>query len=280
MTPGEIFSTLLHEFPFALWGSVLVGVVCAYVGVSIVARRVVFLGAVMTQVSVLGLAITFLPFVASPHTVGSVVITLASVMILSRLLTGKRVPRDAVLGVVFVSSIAARILIMQKTPRVEVAEIENLLRGDILFVTPELFWLMLAASLAALLLQLLFSKELRYAAFDPETAATQGYRTGVWDMVFYLGAGLVIAFATHMVGDIFVFGFLVIPPVTALLLARTVRGVILVSVAIGALAPLVGLYLAFRFDVPSSPAIVAVAWAVLGVIWVGGVVRRMIAGRT
>jgi ABC-type Mn2+/Zn2+ transport system permease subunit len=280
MTPGEIFSTLLHEFPFALWGSVLVGVVCAYVGVSIVARRVVFLGAVMTQVSVLGLAITFLPFVAIPHTVGSVVITLASVMILSRLLTGKRVPRDAVLGVVFVSSIAARILIMQKTPRVEVAEIENLLRGDILFVTPELFWLMLAASLAALLLQLLFSKELRYAAFDPETAATQGYRTGVWDMVFYLGAGLVIAFATHMVGDIFVFGFLVIPPVTALLLARTVRGVILVSVAIGALAPLVGLYLAFRFDVPSSPAIVAVAWIVLGVIWVGGVVRRMIAGRT
>lgn len=274
MATSDIFSTLVHEFPYALWGSILVGVICAFLGVYIVARRVVFLGAVLTQVSVLGLTLTFLPGIFLPHTIGSVAVTFASVIILSRLFTGRTIPRDAVLGVVFVSSIAARILILQKTPHVESAEIENLLRGDILFVTPELFWMMAGAFVVAVAVLTLFHKELQYTIFDPETAATQGYRTVIWDMVFFLTAGLVIAFATHMVGDIFVFGFLVIPPVTAMLLVHNVRAVYVVSILLGALVPVIGLFLAFRFDVPSSPAIVAVAWLVLGIAWLWGVLRK------
>jgi len=273
MALHEVFSTIVREFPLAFYGSILVGVICAYLGVYIVARRVIFLGAVLTQVSVLGLALTFLPVLAMPHTVGSAAMTLVTVVILSRLLTGKKIPRDAVLGVVFASSVAVRILVMQKTPRVEAAEIENLLRGDILFVTPELFVLMAGAFVVVMAIQLLFFKEFAYMSFDPETAATQGYRTGAWELLFYLLAGVVISFSTHMVGDIFVFGYLVLPPVAAMLLVRRVRSIFLVSVLIGGIAPVIGLVLAFLFDLPSSPTIVAVAFVVLVVAWMQGVVR-------
>src|SRR5512140_1556291 len=159
MGSGEIVRTILQEFPLALYGSVLVGVICAFLGVYIVAQRVVFLGAVLTQVSVMGLALTFLPFFPVPHTIGSLAVTLVTVVVISRMLTGKKIPRDGVLGVVFVTSIAARILIMQKAPKVEVAEIENLLRGDILFVTPGLFWIMAGAFAVGALIQLLFATE-------------------------------------------------------------------------------------------------------------------------
>jgi hypothetical protein len=71
MGAAEIVRTIVQEFPLALYGSMLVGVICAFLGVYIVARRVVFLGAVMTQVSVMGIALTFLPFFPLPHTVGS-----------------------------------------------------------------------------------------------------------------------------------------------------------------------------------------------------------------
>ena len=274
MNVSEIVATLVHEFPFAVYGSVLVGVACAFIGVYVVAKRVVFLGAVLTQASVLGLALTFLPFVPVPHTVGAVAVTLVTVVIISRLLTGKKIPRDAVLGVVFITSVAARILIMQKTPHVEAAEIENLLRGDILFVTPSLFWLMAGAFVLAMAAHLLFFKEFTFITFDPETAATQGFRARAWEMVFYLIAGVVISFATHMVGDLFVFGFLVVPPVTAMLLTRSVKGIFVVSVVIGVVAPLVGLVLAFAFDFPASPAIVGVASVVLGAAWIVSLVRR------
>ena len=274
MGAAEIVRTIVQEFPLALYGSMLVGVICAFLGVYIVARRVVFLGAVMTQVSVMGIALTFLPFFPLPHTVGSLVVTLATVVIISRLLTGKKVPRDAVLGVVFVTSIAARILIMQKSPKVEVAEIENLLRGDILFVTPELFTLMIVAFVVAMGAHLLLFKEFTYVSFDPETARTQGYNAVWWDTAFYLLAGVVISFATHMVGDIYVFGFLVVPPVAAMLLARKVTHIFIVSELIGLLSAPVGLFLAFLFDLPSSPAIVGVASVVLGIAWIVNVARR------
>jgi ABC-type Mn2+/Zn2+ transport system permease subunit len=101
MQPTEILSTLMHEFPYALFGSIIVGILCSFIGVYIVAKRVVFLGAVLTQVSVLGLTATFLPLFALPHTLGSLGVTLVTVLVLSRLLTGRKVPRDAVLGVVF-----------------------------------------------------------------------------------------------------------------------------------------------------------------------------------
>jgi ABC-type Mn2+/Zn2+ transport system permease subunit len=174
MSPGEIIASLFNEFPYAVYGSLMVGIACAFLGVHIVAKRVVFLGAVLTQVSVLGLALTFLPFVAVPHAIGSLAVTLGTVVIISRLLTGRKTPRDAVLGVVFVTSVTARLLIMQKSARVEVAEIENLLRGDILFVTPELFTMMLAGFVIAAGVYLLFFKEFTFVAFDPDTAAAQG----------------------------------------------------------------------------------------------------------
>jgi ABC-type Mn2+/Zn2+ transport system permease subunit len=269
MPASEIVSTIVREFPYALWGSILVGVVCAFLGVYIVARRVVFLGAVLTQVSVTGLALTFLPFFAIPHTIGSLVFTLATVVILSRMLTGKNIPNDAVLGVVFVTSVAVRLLVMQVAPKVDVAEVENLLRGDILFVTPEIFLLMLGAFVVAMSAHLLFFKEFTYVSFDPETARTQGFRSSAWDLAFYLIAGTVISFATHMVGDIFVFGFLVIPAVTAMLLVKRVKHIFGVAVAIGLTAPPIGLFLAFLWDLPSSPTVVGVAGVFLALVWGG-----------
>jgi ABC-type Mn2+/Zn2+ transport system permease subunit len=274
MNLHEIAGTLFSEFPYAVYGSILVGIACAFLGVYIVAKRVVFLGAVLTQVSVLGLAITFLPFVAVPHTVGALAATLVTVVIISRLLTGKKAPRDAVLGVVFVTSITARLLIMQKTARIEVAEIETLLRGDILFVTPGLFFLMLGGFAVAAIVHLLFFKEFTFVSFDPDTAAAQGYRAGAWEMVFYLIAGMVISLATHMVGDLFVFGFLVVPPVTAMLLTQRVKAIFLISVGIGVVAPLLGLFVAFIMDVPASPAIVGVAAAGLAAAWIWSVAAK------
>jgi zinc transport system permease protein len=275
MHPSDILSTIINEFPYALWGSILVGVICGFLGVYIVARRVVFLGAVLTQVSVMGLAITFLPFFAIPHTVGSLIFTLGSVVILSRMLTGKKLPNDAMLGVVFVTSVAARLLVMQVAPKVDVAEVENLLRGDILFVTPEIFYLMLGAFVIAAAAHTLFFKEFTYTSFDPETARTQGFNSGAWDLAFYLIAAAVISFATHMVGDIFVFGFLVIPAAAGMLLVRRVGKIFMIAVLIGLFAPPIGLFVAFLWDLPSSPAVVGVASGFLLLAWVWSLFRKV-----
>jgi zinc transport system permease protein len=274
MQPVDILKLLVEEFPLALAGSILVGVLCSFIGVYIVARRVVFLGAVMTQLSVLGLSITFLPAIALPHTIGSLIITLLSVAILSRWLVGRTIPGDAVLGVVFSAAVAFRILVLQKSPRVEASEIDNLLRGDILFVTPELFFIMVGVFFATAILHLLCRKEFMSITFDAETATTLGVNTRLWESLLFGTTAVAISVATHLVGDLFVFGFLVIPPVIAIMLATRVRSVFVSSSVLGAVVPVIGIFLAFVMDVPASPAIVAVAVVFLGVAWVVKLMRK------
>jgi ABC-type Mn2+/Zn2+ transport system permease subunit len=272
---SDAVTTLLGEFPYAVYGSVLVGVLCAVLGVYIVARRVVFFGAVLTQVSLVGVALTFVPPLdALGHTGGALSLTAFVALLLSGLLTDRKVPRDAVLGVVFVSAVALRMLILQRAEQVEVAEVENLMRGDILFVTPGLFLFTLILSVAAMALMLLLARPFAFTGLDPETAEAQGFRVRRWEQAFYLLTALVVAAATHLVGDLFVFAFLVVPPVAGLLLAKRVRGIVLVSALLGVFCPLVGLVVAFVIDVPATPAIVAVAGTVLLVAWVFNRIRR------
>jgi len=273
MASHEILTTILEDFPLALFGSMIVGALCSFLGVYVVAKRIVFFGAVLTQISVLGLAISFLPFIAMSHTLTSLLLTLVFALAMSRMLTGKKFPKDAVLGIVFVTTIALRILVLQVTSTVEVAEIEHLLRGDILFVTPELFFPMLGVFLLVMGLHLIFFKEFQYISFDAETARTQGFQAAFWEMLFYGTTGAVIALATHMVGDVFVFGFLVVPAFTAILLTRRVWRIFLLALLIGVAAPAVGIFLAFLLDLPSSPASIAVASVVLLIAWLIHIIR-------
>lgn len=271
----DAVTAIFGEFPYALYGSVLVGALCAVLGVYVVARRMVFFGAVLTQVSLVGLSLTFVPPLdLIGHTGGALSVTALVALLLSGLFSDRKVPRDAVLGVVFVSAIALRMLILQVAPQVEVAEVENLMRGDILFITPGLFLFTLLLSVAAIALMALFARPFAFMGLDPETAEAQGFRARRWERSFYLIIAVVVAAATHLVGDLFVFGFMVVPPVTGLLLARRVSGVIAVSAGIGVLCPVIGLVLAFILDVPATPAIVSVAAFFLLAAWIVNRFRR------
>jgi ABC-type Mn2+/Zn2+ transport system permease subunit len=271
----DALSTLLREFPYAVYGSVLVGVLCAVIGVYVVARRVVFFGAVLTQVSLLGLSLTFVPPLdILGHTGGALSLTAVVALLLSGLLSDRIVPRDAVLGGVFASAVALRMLVLQKAPQVEVAEVENLMRGDILFITPGLFLFTLLLSTAAMALMLLLARPFAFLGLDADTAEAQGFRVRRWERTFYLLVALVVAAATHLVGDLFVFGFLVIPAITGLLFANRVRSVILIAALLGVLCPIGGLVVAFVLDVPAAPAIVALAASLLLVAWIVNRARR------
>jgi ABC-type Mn2+/Zn2+ transport system permease subunit len=274
MSDLEIIKTILTDFPYALFGSILVGLICAYLGTYVVSKRVVFVGAVLTQVSVLGIAFSMLPFITMDHTVSALMFSLVSVVVFSKLLTSKTTPQDSILGIAYVFSIAARMLIIQKSPKAEVSEIENLLRGDILFVTPEQFHLMLVVFAVIMLIHFLFRKEFIFVSFDAETARAQGFRSRAWELFFYITVGLVISVATRMVGDIFVFAFLVIPAVAGILLARKVTSIFILSVIVGFLSPIIGLYLAFKFDFPAGPIDVVVAFIIVTIAWVVRTVRE------
>jgi ABC-type Mn2+/Zn2+ transport system permease subunit len=268
MHASEIITTILTLFPYALGGSLLAAILCSHIGIYVVSKRIVFFGAALTQIAVAGIAFSHLPFIGINPAIGSVVFTTLTAVILSQLLRSPRIPRDAVLGVSFVLAIAVRILLIQKSPAAEASEIEALLKGDILFVTADQFLLLLVVSAVVLPLFLVFKKEFLFVSFDPETAQTQEFHSRWWELLFYVTSGIAISIATRIVGDVFVLGFLTIPAVAALSVAKRVRHIFGIAFVLSLLPPLIGLYVAFAADLPAGPTMVTISFLLLMGGWI------------
>jgi ABC-type Mn2+/Zn2+ transport system permease subunit len=284
----ETIQILFELFPYSVFGSILAGIICSFLGVFVVSQRVVFLGAALTQVSIAGVAFAFLhllnleELIASilgieeidqsflhhfEHTFFSLLFAVIAVLIFSQSYKQKLITRDSLLGIIFVVAIALRIIFIQKSPSAEVAEIESILKGDILFIGNAEFYTLLIIFIIISLIFILFNKQLKFVTFDAETATAHGLNSRLWLLIFYLTVGIGISLTTRFVGDVFTFAFLIIPATVGLLLATTVRNVFIIAILTGALVPPISIYFAFELDISSGPTAVVVAFLIFVTVY-------------
>jgi ABC-type Mn2+/Zn2+ transport system permease subunit len=279
----ETIKILFELFPYAILGSIAAGFICSFLGVFVVSQRVVFLGAALTQAAVAGVAFSFLhllnleELIATvfgiqsiddsflhhfEHTFFSLLFAVIAVIIFSQSNRQKFLTTDSLLGIIFVVAIALRIIFIQKSPIAEVAEIESILKGDILFIGAQEFFTLLIILIIIFFIFTLFSKQLKFVTFDADTASAHGINERLWLLIFYLTVGVGISLTTRFVGDVFTFAFLILPASTALMLAKKVSGVFFYSVIIGAIIPPIAIYIAFVYDISSGPTAVVASFLV------------------
>lgn len=259
-------------FREALYGALVIAVACSTLGVYVVLRRIVFVGAALAELSSAGLALGLwlsgmgAAAMLSTHPVAlSIVVTLTGALFFGLGGARARVPADATIGVVYAVAAALGILLIAKAQTGEAHDI--FLQGNILGITHSDTMVLLAVTIPVLLVHLVFFKEFLFVSFDRETARTLGYNVVRWNLLLYLTIGLVIAIAMQFAGVMLVFDFLVLPAVTGLLLSRSMAGMFAWSVVSGLLAALIGFSLSVPFDLPSGPAIIAVSGAIVLVAW-------------
>ena len=265
-------------FRDALYGTLVIGLACGVLGVYVVLRRIVFVGAALAELSSAGIALAFwlegVGFglgLATHPLATSLLVTLAGALFFGSGGSGRaRVPADATIGVTYAVAGAIGILLIAKASHGEAHDL--MLEGNILGITRHDTMVLLAVAVPVLLAHLAFYKEFLFVSFDRETARTLGYGVARWNLFLYLTLGLVIAFAMQFAGVLLVFDFLVLPAVTGLLVARSMAGVFAVAVVSALLAALVGFTLSVPFDLPSGPAIVAVSGLLVLLAWL---VRRL-----
>ncbi len=274
-----MISTILL-FREALYGALVIALACSVLGVYVVLRRIVFVGAAIAQLSSAGIALALFlggmgvsaGLVGHP-TVFALAFGLAGAMFFG-LGGGQRagVPPDATIGVAYAAAAAAGVLLIAKAKGGEAHDI--FLQGNILGITRADTLVLLAVSVPVLLVHVLFYKEFLFVSFDREMARTMGYRVTFWNLFLYFTLGLVIAFAMQFAGVILVFNFLVLPAVTGLLLASSMAGIFTVAVLSAVLAAAVGFSLSVPFDLPSGPAIIAASAVLALVAWPARLLQR------
>ena len=280
----------------ALKAALIVAALCSFLGVFVVLKRIVFVGAALAEVSSLGAALAFFaPVVAGferltaavpalsflehyQPLVLAIALMLVAVVFFSREGLGRRIPREAIIGATYAGAIGLTLLVLSSNPSGR-EHVDDVLNGNILGVEAleiaELVWV----GAAVALVQALFYKEFVVISFDPEVARTLGYRASMWELLWYLSLGVMIAVSIHVAGTVLVFAYLVIPPVTALLLSQRLGVVFFLSVLAGVAATLGGVLLSVSVDLPTSPSIVGFSVGMLGLAWLGRALVTWIGAR-
>jgi ABC-type Mn2+/Zn2+ transport system permease subunit len=251
----------------SVYTGLLIGLACPLVGVFLVLRRLIFMGVALPQTSSCGIAAVFAlhTWGIIPHMedtehglafIGATLFTLIALLLLSALQKRGGGMAEARLGTLYVLSGAWSILLLLKNPYGEHGLLDRL-KGEIIAVTNHDLVLTAAAFAVVMLLLFIFRKEFLLVSFDPDMATTLKKNVLVWDGLLFLIIGLAISMAVLSVGPLVTFGFLIIPPLIAHLLARDMQQLAWFSPLIGVAVAFVGFCIAYRWDLPVGPTDVA-----------------------
>jgi zinc transport system permease protein len=247
-------------FPEAVLCGTVMAAVCSAFGVFVVLKRIVFISIALSEAATCGLALA-LVFRFSTLA-GSALVTGAVVVLLTLPERRQRLPKDVLLGTVFLLASSASVLLVAQSG-FGLEEIKAMLYGDLIVSSPRDRWVLLLTGVPSLAVLLLFLRPVLYAFLDREAACVMGIRCWFWEGLFFFLLGLVVSGASKSGGALLVFCQLVVVPATALLLARRLWVVIGISVAVGLATTWAGLLTAYSADLPANPTIIGLSCLLL-----------------
>ncbi len=283
---------MIHDF-ISSWGLFgytyvvgwLVAAMLGLIGVLVVARNQVFVGAALSQASTLGIALAMWAGTAlgagAPAWLRSdtfLTVTAVATSILAALLTtrstgGRRESREAVTGWLFLLGASGSIVVVSHSPH-GLEEVQRLLSSSIIGATRVdvlVFALMTLATVAAVAL---WWRPLLLWVMDPATASAAGVRVPLVEMAASVWLGLGVGLSIRTSGMLFTFGCLVLPALVAKSLCREVRTMFLLSPLVGVLCALAGFVVANHYDFPPAQLTVALMCLALPAAWLFRGLRR------
>jgi len=292
---------MLHEFVISWdlfhWSYLegwLVGVLLALVGVVVVARDQIFIGAAVSQASTLGIALALCLAGLFPVPLGSnaaswwaaglhsdvfqaaiaVAFSVAAALLTARDGPHRRESHEAVTGWIFLVSAALSVLLVSHSPY-SLEEIHRVHSSSIIGATAGEVAVFASLCGASLLVLALARSRLLLFATDPSMARSVGMNIGRWSLLVSLWLGLSVGLSIRASGMLYTFGSLVLPPLVAKNVCREVRPMFIVAPLVALVVDAVGFVLANHYDFPPAQMNVALAGLVLLAAWT---YRRLRAG--
>ena len=229
----------------ALIASLVAVVATSLVGTWVVLRGLSFLGDALAHGVIPGIALAVL-WGFSP-VVGAFVAALVMSGLVTAVSARTTVREDTAIGLLFVGMLALGVVIVSRA-RSFTIEVTALLFGDVLGVTGDDIRAQLIATAIVLVASVVFYRPFLALTFNRDKAQTLGMRPGIAEAVLFALLALSIVASFQAIGTLLVFGLLVGPPATAMLLVKRVPMVMLVSIASGSLAVVLGLAISFHYD--------------------------------
>jgi zinc transport system permease protein len=259
-----LLEPLTHAFlRRAMLAGAAVGIAGGVLGLFVIQRGLSFLTDGLAHATFGGIALGLLLGTSLDHSF-SVALPFVVLVALGIGLVRRRsgLGADVATGVFFSMAFAVGIVCLGLRPSTApVVDVESLLFGSILAVSPTGLLAILAIALVTVGVLLALWSRLAYATFDPELAAISGVRVAPPEHVLMALVAVVVVAGLRTVGVVLVSAFVILPAATAHLLARRLVPIALLSVGLAVGATIFGLLLSYHLDLASGATIVVVLGA-------------------
>jgi zinc/manganese transport system permease protein len=234
----------------------------AYLGLHVIAREIIFVDLAFAQIAALGATAAHVAGYAHGTTaslLASIGFTLLGALVFSLTrMERSTVPQEAIIGIRFVVSSAAVILLSGFTAE-GTEHLQETMTGTLIWVDWPTIGRLAVVYAAVGVFHYVLRRHFLAVSFQPERA----HRIRLWDFLFYASFGLVISLSVEIAGVLMVFSALVIPAVIAFLFTNRFGSALLVAWASGTLAIVGGIGASFYWDVATGPLLVCAFGAVL-----------------
>jgi zinc transport system permease protein len=205
------------------------------------------------------------------------IMSLAVALALLALQKRSALSSDALLGMLSHGSLAIGLLALAFMTWVRF-DLMGLLFGDLLTVTKTDIIVIYVGGAFVLAAIVWAWKPLFAVTVNRDLAVAEGYNAAAYDILLMLLLAAVVAVSIKIVGVMLITSLLIIPAGAARRLSTGPVMMALLSIVVGGLAVLGGLYASLNFNTPSGPSIVVVA-LVLFMVGLSLPIHRIIQGQ-
>lgn len=248
----------------ALIAGGLLALVSGILGSLVILRRMAFFSDAIAHAGLTGIALGLL--IGISPTLGAVGFSLAVGLMVIWLSQQKYLHVDSVIGVLFSGSVALGILILSQISGYKL-NLVNYLFGDILAISGADLGLTIIFTIIVSLVTIFGFRQLLFTSFSQDLAKVSGLNVKLWNYLLAVLLALTIALAIKVVGVILVSALIVIPSTSSKLISGSVREMIAWAIGFGVISVFIGIAAAYRFDLPSGPAIVMVEIFIFILAW-------------
>jgi ABC-type Mn2+/Zn2+ transport system permease subunit len=256
----------------ALIEAVIIGALCAVIGVYVVLNSLSFIGAGISHATFGGIALGI--FLGMDPVIAAFIFCIGVAISIGAVSERGTIKHDTAVGIFFASTMAAGVVFIS-LQKGYVLDLFSYMFGNILAVTQGDLWLSAGTAAVIFLLIGFFYKELLALSFDRELAHVMGLPArGLYYLLLVL-MSVTIVVSMKSVGIVLVSALLVTPAASAHQLTRSFGGMMALSLLFGVASSVAGLVLSYLVDIPSGACIVLVATAVFFASWLFSPRRRM-----
>ncbi|MFI6578157.1 zinc ABC transporter permease AztB [Nocardiopsis sp. NPDC050513] len=240
----------------ALWGGILVSLICAIAGTWVVLRGMAFLGDAMSHGMLPGVALASL--FGQSLFLGAALAAAAMAVGVTALGRSSRLSQDTGIGLLFVGMLSVGVIIVSHSASFAV-DLTAFLFGDVLGVRErDLVHLGIALAVAA---ATAFAGHRAFVAlaFDSRKAHTLGLAPRLAHGALLGLVTLAVVASFHVVGTLLVFGLLIAPPAAVALWARSIPMIMAGAAVLGSASTFLGLLVSWHWETAAGATIAAVA---------------------